>query len=996
MQMDHHSSKTNLLATIQRWKESLTDSDLELAAQAAGDLAQRGVLGLVELISMAERLHAAQRPEAAIALYRQWLEHANSAQAFAVYFNLGVALSNAGDSAAAEQAYRDALRSKPDFLQARLNLGTLLEKRGRIDEALEQWRGITAAGYPPSPADKPLHILAYNSLGRVLEILHRYAEAEAMLTNSLSLDPNQPQALQHWVHLRQKQCSWPIYTPFAEVSEAQMRKATSPFALLSVTDDPALQLAAAQAFVRDKVNTQLEPLADPRGYRRDKHGNKLRIGYLSSDFCLHAVSLLTVELFELHDRSRVEVYGFCWSREDGSALRARVIRAMDHFLRIGDLSDEEAARLIRSHEIDILVDLHGLTSGVRPNILARKPAPVQVTYLGFPGPTAMPSVDYVIADQYLIPEALTPYFTERPLYMPHCFQVSDSKRQYAPTPTRAACGLPEQGFVFCSFNNNFKYNPETFAVWMRILQRVPASVLWLLGDNEWARENLCRAAEQLGIECRRLIFASRVSPPEYLARYRVADVFLDSFPFNAGTTANDALWMGLPLLTCTGRSFAARYAGSLLTALGLPELIADNLREYEEKAVSLAQNPERIAFLKSRLDELRPASPVFDIPRFVHDLEDRFEQIAIRPDRSVQSVGFHRKNNDMFDHKTMSVGFQRKDNEMFDHKTILITGGTGSFGKRFVKTILQRHKPKKVIVYSRDELKQYEMAQEFNSPAMRYFIGDVRDEARLKRAMDGVDYVVHAAALKHVPVAEYNPMECIKTNINGAENTIQAAMETGVKRVIALSTDKAANPINLYGATKLASDKLFVAANNIVGDRDTRFSVVRYGNVMGSRGSVVPFFRKLLAEGARELPITDPRMTRFWITLQEGVDFVLDSFRRMHGGEIFVPRIPSATMTALAQAMAPGLPIKVIGIRPGEKLHEIMCPADDAYHTLEFADHFVIQPSISFTLEVDYSLNALGETGQPVAEGFEYSSGTNPQFLDAEALRQLIERGMDT
>ncbi|HRF57210.1 MAG TPA: UDP-N-acetylglucosamine 4,6-dehydratase (inverting), partial [Campylobacterales bacterium] len=278
---------------------------------------------------------------------------------------------------------------------------------------------------------------------------------------------------------------------------------------------------------------------------------------------------------------------------------------------------------------------------------------------------------------------------------------------------------------------------------------------------------------------------------------------------------------------------------------------------------------------------------------------------------------------------------------MFNNKTILITGGTGSFGKKFIKIIFERYSPRRVIVYSRDELKQYEMADEFNASAMRYFIGDVRDADRLNKAMDGVDFVVHAAALKHVPIAEYNPMECIKTNINGAQNVIDAALSNGIDKVIALSTDKAANPINLYGATKLASDKLFVAANNIKGSKKTSFSVVRYGNVVGSRGSVVPFFKKLIREGATELPITDVRMTRFWITLEEGVEFVLKSFARMQGGEIFVPKIPSMKMTDLALALAPQLPMKIVGIRPGEKLHEMMCPADDSHRTIEFESHFV-------------------------------------------------------
>ncbi len=325
---------------------------------------------------------------------------------------------------------------------------------------------------------------------------------------------------------------------------------------------------------------------------------------------------------------------------------------------------------------------------------------------------------------------------------------------------------------------------------------------------------------------------------------------------------------------------------------------------------------------------------------------------------------------------------------MFNGKSILVTGGTGSFGKKFIKVLLEKYKPKKVIVYSRDELKQFEMQQVFNDECMRYFIGDVRDEKRLARAMEGVDYAVHAAALKQVPAAEYNPMECIKTNVQGAQNVIDAAIACNVQKVIALSTDKAANPVNLYGATKLCSDKLFSAANNLVGARSTRFAVVRYGNVVGSRGSVVPFFKKLIAEGAKELPITDPRMTRFWLRLEDGVEFVLKNFQRMQGGEIFIPKIPSMRITDLCEAIAPGVPTKIIGIRPGEKLHEVMCPADLYYDTLEFPDHFVIKPAAPM-LGVDYAKNALGEEGRPVSDGFAYDSGSNPHFLTVEELREM-------
>lgn len=331
---------------------------------------------------------------------------------------------------------------------------------------------------------------------------------------------------------------------------------------------------------------------------------------------------------------------------------------------------------------------------------------------------------------------------------------------------------------------------------------------------------------------------------------------------------------------------------------------------------------------------------------------------------------------------------------MFDNSSILITGGTGSFGKKYVKTLLERYSPRRLIIYSRDELKQYEMQQQFNAPCMRYFIGDVRDKDRMVQAMRDVDYVIHAAALKQVPAAEYNPMECIKTNIYGAENVISAALENNVRKVIALSTDKAANPINLYGATKLASDKLFVAANNMAGDRKTMFSVVRYGNVVGSRGSVVPFFQKCLASGADHIPITDERMTRFWISLQQGVDFVLKNFERMLGGEIFVPKLPSIRVVDLAEAIAPGIPRRIVGIRPGEKIHEIMCPADDSRLTLDFFDHYVIGPSITFSSRGNnFAVNGLGMQGTPVEPGYEYNSGSNDSFL---TIPEIIEFNLKT
>ena len=328
---------------------------------------------------------------------------------------------------------------------------------------------------------------------------------------------------------------------------------------------------------------------------------------------------------------------------------------------------------------------------------------------------------------------------------------------------------------------------------------------------------------------------------------------------------------------------------------------------------------------------------------------------------------------------------------MLNGKTILITGGTGSFGKRFVEIVLEKFQPKKLIIFSRDELKQFEMSQKWNEkthPCIRYFLGDVRDRDRLNRAFRGVDYVIHAAALKQVPAAEYNPSEAIKTNVLGAMNIIDAAIANGVERVVALSTDKACNPVNLYGATKLCSDKLFTAASAYVGGQDTIFAVVRYGNVIGSRGSVIPFFLERRKMGV--LPITDPRMTRFWITLEQGVHFVLQALAETQGGEIFVPKLPSMNILDLASTIAPECTYEIVGIRPGEKIHEVMIGADDSRNALEFSNHYVILPQA-----VAASRSHLYETAKPVLQDFEYSSGTNPLVLSVLELQELLSRTLE-
>lgn len=598
----------------------------ELIERAAAVRALSRV-SLSALIGHIEELTEGGRLDTAIGLYRRWIDCAEDPAKFVAHFNLAHLLAQRNRLAEAEFAYRAALAEHPDFIQAGLNLGSVLERAGRPDEALALWQETLVRAEAASEPDPALRLHALNNLGRVFEQRHRYAEAESALARSLALKPDQDDVLHHWVHLRQKQCEWPVFSPLPGIDVATMRRAASALAMLSASGDPAEQLDTARRYALAKIPQDLPPLAPAEGYRHDR----LRIGYLSSNLNLHAVTILTAEVYELHDRARVEVFGFCWSPEDSTPMRARVRGALDHLVRIDAMSDGEAAQAIRRAEIDVLIDLQGLTSGCRPVILAHRPAPVQVSWLGFPGTSAIPGVDYILADHYLIPEAERAHYSERPLYLPDCFQPNDRQRAIAPTPTRAACGLPEAALVLCAFNHNHKFNPEMFGVWMEILAGLPQAVLWLLADNEPARANLAAFAADRGIAAERLIFAPRVMPADYLARFQVADLFLDTLPFNGGTTASDALWAGLPVLTCSGRTFAGRMAGSLLHAVGLPELVTHSLAAYRDLALALGRDPARLAALRDRLAANRKSCPLFDTPRLVKALEDLLCQVAHHP-----------------------------------------------------------------------------------------------------------------------------------------------------------------------------------------------------------------------------------------------------------------------------------------------------------------------------------------------------------------------------
>jgi predicted O-linked N-acetylglucosamine transferase (SPINDLY family) len=594
--------------------------------QAVFGRAGTGQMPLNELLDQATQWQNAGQNDLAAELYAEWIARTDSPFKHVAAFNHGTILGALGRQDEAEAAYRLALQLHTHFPQARLNLGHALERKGQHAAAIEQWQTVVNDTRDAGLEQRELCLHALNNMARLNETLRRYDVAEAHMRDSLTIKPDQFDVLQHYVHIRQKQCEWPMYQPVGQVTLNQLLVGTSALAMLSASDDPALQLMAAQRFVAEKV---AKPPARALHTLGPQRSGKIRIGYLSGDLCMHAVGLLTAEMFELHDKERFETFAFCWSRDDGSPLRQRLIKSFDHHVRIGGMDDTAAARLITSLSIDVLVDLQGLTNGARPNILAQRPAPVQVSYLGFPGTCALPGVDWIVADRYVMPEALLPFHTEKPLYVPTCYQVSDRQREVGARPTRAQYHLPEDAFVYASFNNNFKFTEGVFASWMRTLHAVPNSVLWLLADNDWSRENMLRVAEANGVTRERLIFAPRVAPPDYLARFQLADLMLDTFPYNAGTTASDALWMGLPILTLSGRSYISRMAGSLLTAVGLPDLITETLPQYEKLAIQLGQNPGRVASYKRYLAEHGRSSPLFDMPRLVRELEDALARLAL-------------------------------------------------------------------------------------------------------------------------------------------------------------------------------------------------------------------------------------------------------------------------------------------------------------------------------------------------------------------------------
>jgi protein O-GlcNAc transferase len=636
----------NVLVTLDRPEEALP------AAQTAVRLAP--VYAEAHVV-LGHALRLAKQPGEAMKAYLRALEL--RPEYGPVYSDLGCLLNDEGEHEGAIQAHERALLLSPSYAEAHNNLGIALRTVGRFQEAVEHFRRAMAlkenyaeafsnmgtaldqlgrheeavAAYRRAIALKPELTVAYVNLAGSLWEQGNIGDAIASYAYSLSIDPDQPTAAVDLYHLRRHACDWrDIGAQEDRILNDTYRKGKRipPFPLLNIHGDPVEEQLCAREWAKDLAQIS-RPAFDYPAPPSAANPRRLRIGYLSADYCRHATVSLMAELIEKHDRALFEVFGYSYGKDDKSAMRRRIAGAFDTFADLKTLPFPEAARRIHGDGIDILIDMKGYTTYARTEILAYRPAPIQVNYLGYPGTMGAPFIDYLIADSFIIPDHAHAHYDEKIVTLPICYQPNDTKRAISETvPSRAECGLPENGFVFCSFNNSYKITPDVFDVWMRLLKATPGSVLWLFEPNALMADNLGREAASRGVDPARLVFARRADLPEHLARHAHADLFLDSLPVNAHTTASDALWAGLPVLTVAGQSFASRVAGSLLNAVGLPELITSSLAEYEALALRLAQNPQELAVYRQRLAENRVTAPLFDIDRYTRDLEAAFEQMA--------------------------------------------------------------------------------------------------------------------------------------------------------------------------------------------------------------------------------------------------------------------------------------------------------------------------------------------------------------------------------
>jgi predicted O-linked N-acetylglucosamine transferase (SPINDLY family) len=600
-----------------------------------------GRSGLADVITAAHQLNAAGERSQAVQVYKVWIAfNPDNPQLYIAYFNCSSAQSESGDLAGAIDSLNRAIALNADFYPAYINLGGLLERSGATDEGVLQWQTLVERLGVITGAATEHKLTAIKQMGRVLIDNRRSATAEAWLRQALEIRADQRDVLEQYLALRLTQCEWPVVVPWEGAPRKILMMGVSPLSMASYTDDPLLQLAAAHHYLSVAVNeTQDAPDADRRDAAIDLRGRRIRVGYVSSDLREHAIGYLMAELFEIHDKNKVEVFGYYCGKDPQGELNARIRASIEHWVDINGMDDAAAARQIAADGIDILVDVNGLTRHARTAVFARRPAPIQVNWLGFPGSMGSPYHQYIIGDDFIIPVESEIYYSEKVARLP-CYQPNDRKRVVAETPTRESVGLPEGAFVFCCFNGAQKFSRFHVERWIEILRRAPNSVLWLLEPEPEICERLLAYAEARGVARERIVFAPKLANPYHLARYALADLFLDTSPYGAHTTASDALWMGIPVLTLAGRAFASRVCGSLVSAAGLPELVCDSAEAYVELAVGLADNPVAVASLKAKLEAGRTTCDLFNMEKLTACLEGLYADMCkahqagerIRPD----------------------------------------------------------------------------------------------------------------------------------------------------------------------------------------------------------------------------------------------------------------------------------------------------------------------------------------------------------------------------
>ena len=585
--------------------------------------------GLTDVIAAVNVLTAQGQAGLAGQLYSIWIAfNPENPLVAAAHFNLSVIQSDAGDVEGSRASLEKALALDPDFFPAYINLGGLLERTGAVDQGVAQWQTMVSRLAPITGGAVDYKLTAIRQIGRVLLDNRRSALAEAWLGQALDIRAEQRDVLEQYIALRMVQCKWPVIQPLERLDRPTLMSGISPLSMAAHTDDPLLQLACAKRYVEVAVDeTPDAPDADRRDAPTDVTGRRIRVGYVSSDLREHAIGYLMSELFEVHDKSKVEVFAYYCGKDPQGPLTDRIKASVEHWVDISAMDDATAARRIAADGIDILVDVNGLTRHARTAVFARRPAPIQVNWLGFPGSMGSPYHQYIIADDWIIPEGSEVYYAEKALRLP-CYQPNDRKRVVAELPTRASVGLPDDAFVFCCFNGTQKFTRFHFDRWIEILRRAPGSVLWLLEAEAEINENLAAYVEAKGIERSRLIFAPKIANPFHLARYALADLFLDTTPYGAHTTASDALWLGVPVLTLSGRSFAARVCGSLVRAAGLPEMICETAEAYVDKAVELAANPAEVQALKAKLEAGRATCDLFNMDLLAEKLEALYRDLC--------------------------------------------------------------------------------------------------------------------------------------------------------------------------------------------------------------------------------------------------------------------------------------------------------------------------------------------------------------------------------